>query len=167
LSEYKTKIVLGVVIAIVIGSSFIVGLYYLPSTGPTTTTTCYAGTLPTNSSGSTTQPRGVVVFNVTQAFDSWNWTPLSTFTVGPYKFDLVGSQNSQSAFYLEPQVFMNVTNSQGQAQVMDMTVLGNFNGHTWPPDLSGGPNVLFGGNVTIQWLFPCNSHNVFLEVATQ
>lgn len=130
-----------------------------------TTATCYGGTLPTNGSSSTAQTSRIV-FNVTQAFDSWNWTSLSTFTVGSYKFDLVGSQNSQTTIYLEPQVFINVTNSQGQIQRTDIANLGSLNG-VWPPDLSGGPNVLFGGNVTIQWLFPCNTHEVFLEVTTQ
>lgn len=133
----------------------------------TATTTCYGGALPTNSSSSAAQPSSRVVFNVTQAFDSWNWKSLSTFTVGSYKFDLVGSQNSQTTVYLEPQVFINVTNSQGQTQRMDMTNLGNLNGYTWPPDLSGGPNVLFGGSVVVQWLFPCNGHDVFFEVTTQ
>ena len=126
-----------------------------------TTATCNGGTLPTNSSS---PPR--VVLNVTQAFDSWNWTSPSTFALGSYQFSIIGSQNSQTKIYLEPQVFINVTNGQGQTQPTDMTDLGSFNGDIWPPDLSGGPNVLFGGNVTIQWLFPCSSHEVFFEVTT-
>ena len=128
---------------------------------------CYSGALPTNSSASATQSTfSRTVLNVTQEFNSWNWTPLPTFVVGSYTFNLVGSQNSQTTIYLEPQVFINVTNSQGQTERMDMTNLGNWNGQGWPPDLSGGPNVLFGGNVTIQWLFPCNNHDVYLEVTT-
>ncbi len=124
-----------------------------------TTATCYGSALPINSSSRD-------VFNVTQPFDSWNWKSLSTFTVGSYKFDLVGSQDSQTTVYLEPQVFINVTNSQGQTQRMTMTDFPILNGDTWPPDLSNSPKVLFGGNVVIQWLFPCNSHDVFLEVIT-
>ena len=128
---------------------------------------CYSNALPTNSSGSAGQSTlSRTVFNVTQEFNSWNWTPLSTFTVGSYTFNLVGSQNSQTTVYLEPQVFINVTNSQGQTERIDMTNLGNWNGQGWPPGLSGGPHVLFGANVTIQWLFPCNNHDVYLEVIT-
>jgi hypothetical protein len=131
-----------------------------------TAAACYGGTLPTNSSSLTTQTNRIVI-NVTQAFDSWNWKSLSTFTVGSYKFDLVGSQNSETTIYLEPQVFINVTDKQGKTQRTDMANLGSLNGNVWPPDLSGGPNALFGGHVTIQWLFPCNTHDVFLKVTTQ
>jgi len=138
------------------------------ATNSTTSELCYQGVIPANSSISDGQSSYYrATFNVTQKFDSWNWKSLSTFAVGPYKFDLVGSQNSQTIIYLEPQIFINVTNSQGQMQRMDSTNLGGWNGSVWPPDMSGGPNVLFGGNVTIQWLFPCNSQSVFLEVTTQ
>ena len=133
-----------------------------------TTAQCDNGSLPTNSSSSSQgQVLSREVFNVTEEFDSWNWSSSSNFTVGPYKVDLVGSQNTNTSIYLEPEVLINVTNSQGQTQPTDMTNLGNFNGDIWPPDLSGGPNVLFGGNVTIQWLFPCNGQTVFLVVTAQ
>lgn len=125
---------------------------------------CYSGALSSNSSAPANQSASSrVVLNVTQEFDSWNWAPLATFKVGTYTFDLAGSQNSQTTIYLEPQVFINVTNSQGQTQEMDTT---NLSGSAWPPQLSGGPNVLFGGNVTIQWLFACDGHSIFLEVTT-
>ena len=129
------------------------------------TATCYGGILPTNSSNSAAQINRLV-FNVTQAFDSWNWKSLSTFTVGSYRFDLVGSQNSQGTTYLEPQVFFNVTNDQGQIQEASFTNLGSWNGQVWPPDM-GLQATLFGGNVTFQWFFVCDSHSVFLEVITQ
>jgi len=141
-----------------------------PASGTSTVSDqCYSGALPTNGSASsgTQSTFSRTVWNVTQEFNSWNWMPLATFMVGSYTFNLAGSQNSQTTTYLEPQVFINVTNSQGQTERMDMTNLGNWNGQGWPPDLSGGPNVLFGGNVTIQWLFPCNNHGVYLEVTTQ
>jgi hypothetical protein len=135
------------------------------SSNSVTTQECDNGSLPTNSSSSSDgQLLTRMVFNVTQAFDSWNWSSLSTFTVGSYKFELVGSQNTQTKIYLEPEVLINVTNSQGQTQPTDMTDLGSFNGNTWPPELSGGPSILFSGSVTIQWLFPCNSQDVFLEI---
>jgi hypothetical protein len=133
-----------------------------------TTAQCDNGSLPTNSSSSSQrQVLSREVFNVTEEFSSWNWGSLSNFTVGSYEVDLVGSQNTNTSIYLEPEVLINVTNSQGQTQPTDMTNLGNFNGDTWPPDVSGGPNVLFGGNVTIQWLFPCNGQTVFLVVTAQ
>ena len=124
------------------------------------TAVCYGSTLPTNTSGSGTQINRIV-FNVTQAFDSWNWQSLSAFTVGSYTF-----VTTSPASTLEPQLFFNVTNSQGQSQRTSFTNLGRWNGQVWPPDM-GLQATLFGGNVTIQWLFLCNEHSVFLEVMTQ
>jgi len=137
---------------------------YTTTYSSATTATCYGATLPVNSSSSAAQTTRIV-FNVTRAYDSWNWKSLSTFTVGSYGFDLVGSQNSQGTTYLEPQVFINVTNDQGQTQKTGFTNLGSFNGQVWPPDM-GLQATLFGGNVTIQWLFLCDNHSVFLEVTT-
>ena len=124
---------------------------------------CYPGALPTNSSSSSGSR---AVFNVTREFDSWNWGALSAFTVGSYKFSLLGSQNSQTVVYLEPQVFINVTSSQGQTQKTSFTNLGGWNGQVWPPDM-GSQATLFGGQVNIQWLFLCDNHSVFLEVTSQ
>ena len=146
-----------------------------PSPSITTTSstanaaTCYGGTLPTNSSGSVTQTSRIV-FNVTRAFDSWNWTSLSTFRVGTYSFITTNpaeepSMAGTTTFYLEPQLFFNVTNNQGQTQNTGFANLGSFNGQVWPPDM-GLQATLFGGNVTIQWLFLCDNHSVFLEVTT-
>ena len=134
-----------------------------------TTATCYGGTLPTNSSSSVTQINRIV-FNVTQAFDSWNWTSLSTFRVGSYSFVTTNpaaapSTPGTTTFYLEPQLFFNVTNDQGQTQETGFTNLGSFNGQVWPPDM-GLQASLFGGNLAIQWLFLCGNHSVFLEVTT-
>jgi hypothetical protein len=128
---------------------------------------CYPGAPPTNSSTSAIQSTfSRAVLNVTQEFNSWNWTPLASFMAGSYTLNLAGSQNSQTTTYLEPQVFISATNGQGQTQKMDVTNLGNWNGQGWPPDLSGSPNVLFGGNVTIQRLFACDNYSVYLEVTT-
>jgi len=134
-----------------------------------TTATCYGGKLPTNSSSSGTQTNRIV-FNVTAAFDSWDWTSLSTFRVGSYTFvtknpAAAPSTAGTTTFYLEPQLFFNVTNTQGQTQETSFTNFGGFNGQVWPPDM-GLQATLFGGNVTIQWLFLCDNHSVFLEVTT-
>jgi hypothetical protein len=132
--------------------------------------TCYGGTLPTNSSSAVARAYSRTVFNITEEFDSWSWTSLSTFNVGSYSFVTTnpaampptpGTTTSQ----LEPQLFFNVTNSKGQTQRTSVTDLGGWNGQTWPPDMSL-QQTLFGGDVTIQWLFQCNSQNVFLEVTT-
>jgi hypothetical protein len=120
----------------------------------TPTSACYSGTIPSNS---TSQSETYSVFNVTSQFNNWNWESLSTFTVGSYTFDLVGSQNSQTAVYLEPQVFISVTNSQGQTQRTSVTNLGGWNGQTWPPDLSPQNQVsLFNGKFSLLFLFTCN-----------
>jgi hypothetical protein len=140
------------------------------SSGSVTTSAalvCYQGALPANSSASgapSTYSR--TVFNVTQEFDSWSWTSLSTFTVGSYTFMASAPASSQNAIQLEPQLFVNVTDSQGQVQKTSVTDLGGIDGQVWPPDMSL-EQTLFGGNVTIQWLFLCNSSSVFLEVTAQ
>jgi len=133
------------------------------------TATCYGGTLPTNSSSTGTQTNRIV-FNVTKAYDYWNWASPSTFRVGSYSVVTTNpaaapSTPGTSTFYLEPQLFFNVTNNQGQTQETGFTNLGSFNGQVWPPDM-GFQATLFGGNVTIQWLFLCDNHSVFLEVTT-
>jgi uncharacterized protein (UPF0333 family) len=136
------------------------------------TATCYGGTIPTNSSSSGAQNYNRTVFNITEEFDSWNWTSLSTFRVGSYTFVTTYlaagpyTVGNTSFFQLEPQLFINVTNNQGQTQRTSVTNLGGWNGQTWPPGMSL-QQTLFGGSVSIQWLFQCNSHNVFLVVTTQ
>jgi len=47
-----------------------------------------------------------------------------------------------------------------------VTDLGGFNGQVWPPDMSL-EQTFFGGNVTIQWLFLCDSQSVLLDVRTK
>ena len=128
---------------------------------------CYQGALLTNSSASdalSTNSR--TAFNVTQEFDSWSWASLSAFTVGSYTFTTTAPASSQNVIQLEPQLFINVTDGQGQMQKTSVTDLGGLNGQVWPPDMSL-EQALFGGNVTIQWLFLCNGQSVFLDVTTQ
>jgi hypothetical protein len=128
---------------------------------------CYEGVLPTNSSASGAQPTySRTAFNVTQEFNSWGWTSLSTFKVGSYTFATTNPATTPGVTQLEPQLFFKVTNSQGQAQTTSVTNLGGWNGQVWPPDMSL-EQTLFGGNVTIQWLFLCDSPSVLLEVTTQ
>jgi hypothetical protein len=91
---------------------------------------------------------------------------LSTFKVGSYTFVTTNPATTPGVTQLEPQLFFNVTNSQGQMQTTSVTDLGGLNGQVWPPDMSL-EQTLFAGNVTIQWLFLCNSQSVFLEVTTQ
>ncbi len=136
------------------------------TTNTTSTATCYAGTLPVNGSSSAAQAYSRTVFNVTKDYNSWSWTSLSTFEVGSYTFVTTNPATTPGVFQLEPQLFFNVTNSQGQTQKASFTNLGGWNGQVWPPDM-GLQAILFTGNVTIQWLFQCNSQNVFLEVTTQ
>jgi hypothetical protein len=129
--------------------------------------TCYQGSVPTNTSASGSQSAySRTVFNVTQEFNSWSWMSLSTFKVGSYTFVTTNPATTQGVTTLEPQLFFNVTNSQGQMQTTSFTNLGGWNGQVWPPDM-GLQAALFGGDATIQWLFLCNSQNVFLEVTTQ
>jgi len=128
--------------------------------------TCYQGSVPTNSSASGGQSYSRTVFNVTQEFDSWSWTSLSTFKVGSYTFVTTNPATTPGVTQLEPQLFFNVTNGQGQMQRTSVTNLGGWNGQVWPPDMSL-EQTLFGGGTTIQWLFLCNSQDVFLEVTTQ
>lgn len=128
---------------------------------------CYQGALPTNTSASAGQSAfSRTVFNVTQEFDSWSWTSLSSFKVGPYTFVTTNPATAPGVTQLEPQLFFNATNSQGQVQRTSFTNLGGWNGQVWPPDM-GLQATLFGGSVTIQWLFLCNGRSVFLEVTTQ
>lgn len=132
-----------------------------------TSQTCYGGALPANTSASAGRPAySRTVFNVTREFDSWSWTPLSTFEVGSYTFVTTNPATAQGVFQLEPQLFINATDSQGQMQRASFTNLGGWNGQAWPPDM-GIQATLFGGDVTIQWLFLCDSHSVLLEVTTQ
>lgn len=127
---------------------------------------CYSGALPANSSASATQSTfSRTVLNVTQEFNSWTWTSLSTFKVGSYTFVTTNPGAAPGATQLEPQLFFSVTNSQGQTQKATFTNLGTWNGQAWPPDM-GLQATLFGGNVTIQWLFACDNHSVYLEVTT-
>jgi hypothetical protein len=129
--------------------------------------TCYQGSVPTNSSASGSQSAySRTVFNVTQEFGSWSWNSLSAFSVGSYTFVTTNPATAPGVFQLEPQLFFNVTNSQGQVQRTSVTNLGGWNGQVWPPDMSL-EQTLFGGNVTLQWLFLCNGQSVFLEVTTQ
>ncbi len=137
------------------------------TTPAVTSEACYESTLPTNSSASGAgSPYSRAVFNITKEFDSWTWTPLSTFSVGSYSFVTANPATTSGVTQLEPQLFFNVTNSQGRVQTTSVTNLGGLNGQVWPPDMSL-QQTLFGGNVTIQWLFQCNSQNVFLEITTQ
>lgn len=129
---------------------------------------CYQGAVPANASASGGQSTyGRSVFNVTRDFDSWSWTSLSTFKVGSYAFVATNPAATAGVNQLEPQLFFKVTNSQGQTQETSVTNLGDWNGQGWwPPDMSL-EQTLFGGNVTIRWLFPCDGESVFLDVTTQ
>jgi len=185
-------IVLGVAIVIAAGAVFFLTSQIMPSNQPmnsitsvktiivsnqstasssattsATSETCYQGSVPTNSSASGSQSAySRTVFNVTQEFNSWSWTSLSTFKVGSYTFVTTNPATTPGVTMLEPQLFFNVTNSQGQTQTTSFTNLGGWNGQMWPPDM-GLQATLFGGNVIIEWLFLCNSQSVFLEVTTQ
>ncbi len=142
------------------------------STSPTATTTtttnsttqtataivCYGGNLPANN---TSPAPSRTTFNVTREFDSWVWSPLSSFEVGSYSFQVSVPQSS-----LEPELFITVNNNLGMAEMFTVTNLGNWNGQSWPPDLLGYNQTLFGGAVTIQFLFPCGNQDVYLEVTT-
>jgi len=125
--------------------------------------------MPTNSSASDSQSAySRTVFNVTQEFDSWSWNSLSTFSVGSYKFVATSPATTPNSAQLEPQLYFNVTNSQGQMQETSVTRLGGLvNGQAPSLDIRSLEQTLFGGNVTIQWLFLCNSQSVFLEVTAQ
>ena len=139
-----------------------------PASSSTSTVSdeCYSGALPTNSSASANQSTfSRTVFNVTQEFNSWSWTSLSTFKVGSYTFVTTNPGATPGVTQLEPQLFFSVTSSQGQVQKTSFTNLGSWDGQIWPPDM-GLQATLFGGNVTIQWLFACDSHSVYLEVTT-
>src|ERR1700719_1861430 len=82
-----------------------------------TSQACYQGALPTNSSASGGQPADSrTVFNITQEFNSWNWTSLSAFKVGSYSFATTNPATSPGVFQLEPQLFFNVTSRQGLTQ---------------------------------------------------
>lgn len=145
----------------------------LPSSGystrdsGSTTFECYGGPLPANGSASSYSTK---VFNVTRLWDSWSWPYISSFTVGSYLFNVTnpGANPSPNHFQLEPQLLFNVTNSQGRVQYTGFTVLGDWDGQPWPPDLSPRSQVtLFGGQVTLQLLFLCSGRVVLLEVSTQ
>lgn len=132
-----------------------------------TSQACYQGALPANASASAGQSAySRTVFNVTQEFNSWSWAPLSTFKVGSYTFVATNPATAPGVVQLEPQLFINATDGQGQTQEASFTNLGGLNGRVWPPDM-GLQAKLFGGDVTIQWLFLCDGHSVFLEVTTQ
>lgn len=140
-----------------------------PSVQPPATTStatmeqCYADAMPVNASNGAYD---TVVYNITKEFGSWNWTQLSSFTVGSYTFVTTNPGANPNVIQLEPQLFTTVTNSQGITQRISVTDLGGWNGQPWPPDMSL-QQTLFGGDVTIQWLFLCNSTSVFLEVNAQ
>ncbi len=127
---------------------------------PTPAEACHQGVLQSNTSSA-------VELNVTQDFDTWTWGAFPSFDVGSYTFTVSAPQSTQSQVYLWPKVNVDATNGLGQTQtstVVNFGTLGYPYGPEWPPRLQGYNSTLFGGDVTIEWLFPCNSQNVILEV---
>ena len=127
---------------------------------------CYQGTVPANSSAPSSG--SITVFNITQRFDAWSWPYKSNFSVGSYSFVVTnpGANLVPGYAQLEPQLFFGVTNSQGQTQTDQITDLGNWNGHSRPPDMSLSQSF-FGGDLTLQWLFPCSNQDVYLEITAR
>jgi hypothetical protein len=125
----------------------------------THTSSCYSGPLPSNSSSSA---KTVAVYDVTPQFNSWQWNGTS-FEVSGYTLTAVGYSNTAQVVYQWPKVFFEVSNGQ-TGQSASFTNLGAWNGQSWPPDFPQSPDLLFNGNVTLQWIFTCDMR-VLLEVS--
>jgi hypothetical protein len=145
------------------------------SSSPTTTSSasttseCYQEPLPSNTSESGGQSVYRTVFNITQQYNSFSWALAWDFAVGPYAFSVSnpGAASNPGVVQLEPQLFINVTNSQIQVQKIDLTSMPPALGGNTYPDRTDSEITFFGGNATIQWLFPCNSQSAFWEVTTK
>jgi hypothetical protein len=121
-----------------------------------TTRQCYQGALPINSTST-------IILNDTREWFSVSGSYLPpAFKVGAYGFTINPSESNATI----PQFFINVTNSQGQTQSIEVTNLGSWDGQSWPPDMPLN-ETFFGGNATLQWLFLCDGHNVFIVAATR
>ena len=119
------------------------------------TSTCYSGLLQNSSSPT------IYTINVTGQFNSWLWNGTLGDVAG-YQVNALAYSNTASKVYLEPQVFLLVSNGQ-ETEIASYTNLGAWNGQTWPPDFSQSPVSLFNGNVTLQWFFTCKM-TVFLQI---
>jgi hypothetical protein len=137
----------------------------------THSTLCYSSTLPGNETitndGHTAQ---TLVFKVTTYFDEGDWVSFlgSPIQFADYNFVAYSPNSTSTYFQLEPQLFINVSQSGTKInaqQRASWTDLGGFGGSNWPPDLSpSSTQTLFNGNVTIQFLFPCNTRGVLFEI---
>ena len=137
---------------------------------------CFSGALPKNSTSLATQTTAetqTVLFNVTSEFKAGNWVsilgvPLSVLS---YNFFAYSPNSSSTYVQLEPQLFINVTNSQGNSaisQTASWTNLGSFEAtqqNNWPPSLSPSQyQSLFNGNVMMRFFFTCGNQNVYFEI---
>ena len=132
-------------------------------------TSCYSSTLPSNETVTTDgHSEQTLVFNVTTNFDEGDWVSFlgNPIHFASYNF-LAFSPNSTSTYIqLEPQLFVNVSESgtQVNTQRAAWTDLGGFNGSNWPPDLSPSSTQVLFGNVMMRFLFPCNTRGVMFEI---
>ena len=143
--------------------------------------TCYSGELPVNSSTmsatsetSTSSPFNyTLIFNVTREFQNGSWvgfigTPLHLFSYTLYAY----YPNSTTTYIqLEPQLFINVTESSYGINIVQVTSWTNLPAlegqQQWPPFLSPpGDHSLFNGSMFMGFLFPCgNQETVFFEIS--
>lgn len=136
----------------------------------TASNSCYSAALPSNET-TTNQANSaeIMIFNVTSDFDAGNWISFlgNSVHLSSYTFYAYTLYSTTTSFQLEPQLFVNVTESGSPSGIQKAawTDLGNWAGNTWPPDMSpSNVQVLFGGKVNMEFLFLCNTQGVFFEI---
>ena len=124
--------------------------------------TCYSSSLPTNQTISASAQQ-VLVFNVTTYFDNGYWVSFlgNPIHIGSYTFLAYSPNSTSTSFQLEPQLFINVTSGvlSSTVQRAAWTNLGGLgNSHL------SNIETVFDGNVSMQFLFSCQSQNVYFEI---